>query len=142
MVSTRGSSEMIPAERHNPGPPGTIVTLAGTGQAGFSGDGGPATQACLHRPIGLAAGAAGEQFFADIANERVRRVSPGGIITTVAGNGEPGFSGDGGSAIAARMHPTFLALDQSGNLHISDYAVQRVRRVTAAGIISSVAGSS
>src|SRR5437764_11797341 len=92
--------------------PGTIITVAGTGQAGFSGDNGPATKARLDFPIGIAIDAAGNVFIGDGANSRVRKVSPDGIITTVAGNGVSGFSGDGGPATKARLAGSlFLALD-------------------------------
>src|SRR6266852_4080489 len=76
--------------------PGTIVTVAGTGSPGFSGDNGPATQALLNQPFDLAFDAAGNLYISDALNARVRRVSPDGTITTVAGTGQPGFSGDNG----------------------------------------------
>src|SRR5437763_12329394 len=81
--------------------PGTITTVAGTGQPGFSGDNGPATQARLDFPVGVAIDAAGDVYFGDNLNNRVRKVSPDGIITTVAGTGVAGFSGDGGPATKA-----------------------------------------
>src|SRR4051794_4746247 len=76
--------------------PGTILTVAGTGSPGYSGDNGRATQAQLHSPLGLAFDAAGNPYIGDVRNARVRKVSPDGIITTVAGTGQAGFSGDGG----------------------------------------------
>jgi DNA-binding beta-propeller fold protein YncE len=103
--------------------PGTIVTVVGTGRVGFSGDGGPATQATLHYPFGLSFDAAGNLFIADWGNYRVRKVSPDGIITTVAGTGKPGFSGEGGPAASADLRgPLGVAVDPRGNLWISDSA--------------------
>jgi sugar lactone lactonase YvrE len=122
--------------------PGTVLTVAGTGKAGFSGDNGPATQAQLHTPGGLAFDAAGNLYITDGFNHRVRRVSPDGTITTVAGTGKPGFSGDGGKATDAQLNsPYFLAVDGAGALFISDRNNHRVRKVTPDGIISTYAGS-
>src|SRR5438034_5512783 len=122
--------------------PGTITTVAGTGQAGFSGDNGPATQARLDEPIGIAIDAAGNVFIGDGANHRVRKVSPEGIITTVAGTGVEGFSGDGGPATKARLAGAlWLALDGAGDLYLSDSSHPRVRKVSPDGIITTVAGS-
>lgn len=122
--------------------PGSIVTVAGTGEKGFSGDGGPGIKARFHRPVGLAVDADGNLFIADRDNHRVRKVSPEGIITTVAGTGEPGFSGDGGAATRARLNmPNFLVVDRVGNLLISDAMNGRVRKVSKAGIITTIAGS-
>src|SRR5437660_1455334 len=127
--------------------PGTITTIAGTGQLGFSGDGGPATQARLNHPIGVVVDAAGNIFFADGFNNRVRKVSPSGIITTVAGSGPTGrgnggFSGDGGMATRARLNfPMALTLDGVGNLFIGDRDNSRVRKVSPDGIITTVAGN-
>jgi sugar lactone lactonase YvrE len=82
---------------------GVITTVAGNGTPGFSGDNGPATVAQLNSPYGLAVDTAGNLYIADTGNQRIRRVSSGGAIATVAGNGTPGFSGDGGAAIAAQL---------------------------------------
>jgi streptogramin lyase len=91
---------------------GVITTVAGTGQEGYGGDGGPATAARLNRPRFLVVAPDGSLIIADTANYRVRRVDPGGVITTIAGNGERGYSGDGGRATAARLDdPRGLALD-------------------------------
>ena len=84
-------------------PGGVIATIAGTGVAGFGGDGGPATAARLNYPIGVAVDAVGNVYVADRANHRVRRIGPGGIIETVAGSGVEGFGGDGGPAVEARL---------------------------------------
>ena len=122
--------------------PGTITTVAGTGPAGFSGDNGPATKARLDDPIGVVVDAAGNVFIGDGANTRVRKVSPDGIITTVAGTGVEGFSGDGGPATKARLAGAlWLALDGAGNLYLSDSSHHRVRKVSPDGIITTVAGS-
>ena len=122
--------------------PGTIVTVAGTGSPGFSGDSGPATQAQLTGPQGLALDAAGNLYIADTVNHRVRKVSLDGTITTVAGTGKLGFSGDGGKATDAEFFGVvFLVVDGAGNLFISDLANHRVRKVTPDGIISTYAGS-
>ena len=123
---------------------GLITTVAGTGEEGFSGDGGPATQAALDEPHGLAFGGAGNLYIADTGNDRVRRVDAAtGLITTVAGTGEEGFSGDGGPATQAALdEPHGLAFGGAGNLYIADTGNDRVRRVDAAtGLITTVAGT-
>src|SRR5439155_755129 len=119
-----------------------ITTIAGTGIPGFSGDGGPATDAVLWTPTGGAVDAVGNLFIADADNHRIRRVEAGtGIITTVAGTGTPGFSGDGGPATDAQLSvPYAVAIDAVGNLFIADQGNFRSRRV-AAGIITTVAGT-
>ncbi len=123
-------------------PAGVITTVAGSGQKGFSGDGGPATAAALSSPTGLAIDAAGNLYISDSENNRVRKVTPAGIISTVAGTGQRGYSGDGGQAVAAALNwPTGLAVDSTGNLYIADMANARIRKVSPAGIISTVAGS-
>jgi hypothetical protein len=104
-------------------PDGTITTVAGTGTAGFSGDGGRATEATLTRPFHVAVDSTGNLFIADWGNNRVRKVSPDGIITTVAGNGTATFSGEGGPATEAGLRgPWGLAIDAVGNLLITDSA--------------------
>jgi hypothetical protein len=119
---------------------GDISTIAGNGVAGFSGDGGPATSAELHNPYGVAADSAGNIYIADTQNNRIRKVA-GGIITTVAGNGAPSFSGDGGLAVSAGLNnPTDVAVDILGNIYIADQRNNRIRMVSTAGIISTVAG--
>ena len=122
--------------------PGTIVTVAGTGEAGFSGDGGLATEARLMNPRGLAVDALGNLYIADTGDHRVRKVDPQGIITTFAGTGVAGFSGDGGLATAARLNSGgHVAVDTAGNLFIGDQMNHRVRKVDSQGIITTVAGS-
>jgi trimeric autotransporter adhesin len=119
---------------------GTITTVAGNGTRGFSGDGGPATAASLNMVFGLAVDSADNLYIADTDNFRVRKVS-GGIITTVAGNGSSGFSGDGGPATSAWLEgPEGVAVDLTGNLYIADPSNQRVRKVSN-GIITTAAGN-
>jgi sugar lactone lactonase YvrE len=120
---------------------GIISTVAGTGTAGFGGDGGLATAAQLNGPVDVAVDSLGILYIADANNNRIRKVSAAGIMTTVAGNGTPGFGGDGGLATAAQLNgPQFGAIDSSGNLYIADFGNKRIRKVTPAGIISTVAG--
>jgi len=122
--------------------PGTINTVVGTGVVGFSGDGGPATAARLNFPAETEVDAAGNLYIADQLNDRVRKVNTSGIITTVAGTGVAGFSGDGGPATAARLHePIDLLFDGSGNLYIADHDNNRIRKVDTGGIITTVAGT-
>jgi sugar lactone lactonase YvrE len=121
----------------------TITTVAGGDYAGFGGDGGPATSAMLHNPTDVAVNSAGDIFIADYHNNRVRRVDGAtGVITTYAGDGRPAFGGDGHSATSASLDTAIgLALDRRGDLYISDYFNNRVRRVDAAThVITTVAG--
>lgn len=125
---------------------GMMTTFAGGGTVpsagGYTGDGGPATSATLGLPAAVAIDATGNVDIADYSNSVVRKVTPGGIISTYAGNGLPGFAGDGGPATAARLNqPRALAVDASGNLYIADYAEGRIREVTPKGTISTFAGS-
>ena len=122
---------------------GAITTVAGNGVAGFSGDGGPAINAQLSGPVGVALDATGNLYIADLLNHRVRIVSPTGIINTVAGNGTSGYNGDGIQATAAQLtNPGYVALDSHNNLYISDMNNQRIRQVNlASGIISTFAGN-
>jgi NHL repeat len=130
-------------------PAGVISTIAGGNhQPGFSGDGGPATQAQLSNSVrGLAVDAAGDIFIADTQNNRIREVTPDGLIKTIAGNGNPGTgipggggpAGDGGPATSASLYlPSGVAIDPSGNLYIADTGNNRIRKVTPDGMISSV----
>ena len=121
---------------------GIVTTVAGTATAGFSGDGGPATSAQLNLPYGLAVDANGYLYIADLNNNRIRRVSPAGAIQTYAGSNGLGSSGDGGPATSALMlSPRNVALDSAGNLYISEFGANRVRKVTTQGVISTVAGT-
>ena len=126
-------------------PAGQIQTIVGSvgnyrnAVGGYGGDGGPATQARLNSPQGLTVDHLGNLYITDQGNYRVRRVSPDGVITTVAGSGLSGSTGDGGSATAARMYPQDVAVDSAGNLYILDST--RVRKVdVTTGIITAVAG--
>ena len=121
---------------------GHISTFAGTGAYGFGGDGGPATLAQLKNPQGAAVDSALNLFICDVYNYRVRMVSSAtGVITTIAGTGSAGFSGDGGAAIAAQLNdPSDIAVDGAGNIFIADVANSRVRKVTA-GMITTFAGN-
>src|SRR5262245_45892585 len=119
---------------------GIITTVAGNGALGFSGDNGPATSAMLNDPQGIAVDSAGNLYIADASNSRIRKVSPAGIITTVAGNGNVVDSGDGGPATSAAVdRPAGVTVDSAGNLYIAEG--RRIRKVNAAGIISTVAGT-
>ncbi len=122
---------------------GIITTVADSnGQSGFSGDGGPATAATFNVPLGMAVDAAGNLYIADDLNFRIRKVDPSGTITTFAGNGTSGFSGDGGPATAAQLGAVFdVAVDRSGNVFIADLGNARIRKVTPDGRISTVAGT-
>ncbi|MBX6314491.1 MAG: SMP-30/gluconolactonase/LRE family protein [Isosphaeraceae bacterium] len=121
----------------------TISSPVGTGRLGFSGDGGPAAQAQLNGPFDVACDAAGNLYFSDTGNHRIRRVdAKTSIITTIAGNGTKGFAGDGGPATEAQLNePYGLAIDRDGNLYFADRLNRRVRRVDAkTGHITTLAG--
>ena len=123
-------------------PDGTISTFAGTGIGGYSGDGGPASAAQFQNPSDLFLDSAGNLFVADEYNHAIRRISPEGTIRTIAGNGTPGFSGDGGPSLKASLnYPSSMFADATGNLYIADYQNSRIRKVTADGTISTVAGN-
>jgi len=120
---------------------GIISTYAGTGLPGYSGDGGPASSARLDDPLDVAIDASGNLYVADRGNARVRRISPAGTISTVAGNGKAGFSGDNGPAILARIDPVALAIDNQNNLYIADGDNYRIRKVDSNGVINTIAGT-
>jgi uncharacterized protein (TIGR03437 family) len=121
---------------------GTISTVAGSGTAGFGGDGGAAGSAQLNLPFGVAVDAAGNLYIAEFANNRVRKVAANGTISTLAGNGINGYSGDGGQAASAMLNgPQSVAVDSLGNVFIADTANNRVRKVTPNGVITTVAGN-
>lgn len=120
----------------------TITTYAGTGQAGYGGDGGPATGAMINQVVGLATDGSGNLYLADEKNNRVRKVDRNGVMTTLAGTGAAGFSGDGGAAAQAQLNaPLGVCTDTAGNVYINDVANYRVRKVTPAGVITTIAGN-
>jgi len=119
---------------------GIISTVAGNGTLGFSGDGGPATSAQFNYPYRVACDGRGNLYISD--DQRIRKVDTSGIISTVAGNGTKGFSGDGGPATAAQLNtPHAVAFDKSGNMYIADYDNYCIRKVDTSGIISTVVGT-
>ena len=120
----------------------TITTVAGTGSQGYSGDGSAAISATLRLPNGVAVDSTGNLYIADTFNHCIRKVTPGGTISTVAGTGSAGYSGDGGAAESAKLQePALVAVDSSGNLYIADTGNNRIRKVTSGGTISTVAGT-
>ena len=120
---------------------GSSFTVAGTGGHGFSGDQGLATSAELSTPFGIGFDTLGNFYIADTDNNRIRKVDTNGVITTVAGNGTPGYNGDVIAAMEAELHqPTSVVFDGSGNMFIADFGNNRVRRVTN-GVITTVAGA-
>lgn len=123
-------------------PSGIITTVAGTGSQGYSGDGGAATGAQLYRPSGVAVDRAGNLYIADTDNRRIRRVDTSGIITTIAGTGEFGFSGDGAAAVRATFEtPVDVTVDAAGNVYVADQDANTVRKINPAGVISLFAGN-
>ncbi len=128
-ASTIGSSNQFVKKIS---PDGTITTVAGTGERGFSGDGGPATQAKVSNPRDMVLDAAGNLYLVDSDNFRIRKIDSNGIITTVAGSGNNIKSGDGGLAIAAGMGPYSLDIDSSGNLFLSDsYSIRKLTPISS-----------
>jgi sugar lactone lactonase YvrE len=120
----------------------SIRTVAGTGDEGFEGDNEPAGAALLNRPYGIAVDSSGTLYFSDSNNHRIRRVTTDGRISTVAGTGVAGFSGDNGPAVSAQLNgPREVAVDSSGTLYIADADNHRIRQVAPDGKISTVAGT-
>jgi sugar lactone lactonase YvrE len=124
-------------------PQGVTTVYAGTsGKAGYTGDGTPATNATLSGPLGTAIAADGTLYIADYNNARIRKVSTSGIITTIAGTGVGGWTGDGGPASAARINGPFsMTMDSKGTLYFVDYVNYRIRKITPDGVINTVAGT-
>ena len=124
------------------GAAGTITTLAGTGERGYGGDDGPATEARFALPAGVAVDAAGNVYVADTGNHRVRKIGAAGTITTLAGTGERGYGGDDGPAAQARFAlPAGVAVDAAGNVYVADTGNHRVRKIGAAGTVTTLAGT-
>jgi sugar lactone lactonase YvrE len=123
-------------------PQGDASNVVGDGVLGnYWGDGGKGADAGLDVPLGVAVDGAGNVYISDTKNSRVRKVTPAGVISTVAGTGISGFSGDGGPAISAQMRgPSGLTLDAAGNLYIADWTDNRIRKVAVDGTITTVAG--
>jgi hypothetical protein len=145
-VAVDGSGNLFIAEQSNKvlklSTNGVMTIVAGTGQTGFSGDGGTATNATLNDPCSVAVDAAGNVFIADAGNNRIRQVNANGIITTVAGNGTAPYAGDGGAATNASLNaPAYVTVDATGDLFIADGANGRIREVSTGGIITTVAGN-
>ena len=121
---------------------GTIATIAGTGERGYAGDGGPAADAQLASPNGLLVDLAGNVYISDSGNARIRKIDSSGMIETIAGPGEPGILGNDGPAVKARLgYPRGLAMDASGNLLIAESAHDIVRRISPSGTITPFAGT-
>ncbi len=120
----------------------TITTYAGNGTAAYVGDGGQATASSINYPFGVTADTHGNLFFADAANYVIRKIDNAGIITTIAGTGAPGYSGDGGLATAATFaDPEGLALDSLGNIYVTDLENATIRKINTSGIITTIAGT-
>ena len=119
---------------------GVITTIAGVGIAGFGGDGGPATDAALNSPEGVAVDSAGNVYIADSFNNRIRKIDTSGRITTVAGNGDSGYTGDGAATQVGLNDPSGVAVDNSGNIYIADNSNHRIRKVSG-GTITTIAGN-
>ncbi|MEJ2428208.1 MAG: RHS repeat-associated core domain-containing protein [Deltaproteobacteria bacterium] len=121
---------------------GIISTVVGTGTGGYNGDNIPAKEALIDGPRGTTVDSEGNLYFADLFNNRIRKVDTSGIITTIAGTGQRGYSGDGGPATSAQIaEPDGVALDPSGNLYIADLYTHRIRKVDPSGIITTAAGN-
>ena len=110
---------------------GTITTIAGTGSAGYTGDNGQATAATMNGPFAVAVDPAGNVFFSDFYNNVIRKINPDGVISTFAGTGTAGYSGDGGEATAATFYrPGVVTFDGGGNFYVADIANNRIRKIT------------
>ena len=120
---------------------GTISTIAGMGTPGFNGDGSPATSFQLDTPTSVALDAAGNIYVADSSNHRIRKITPGGTISTFAGNGTSGFNGDGTATAKQVSSPYAVTVDSSGNVFIADYGNLRIRKVDTGGTMTTVAGN-
>ena len=116
--------------------------MRATAFPGDLGDGGPAIFARLNSPRGLAVDGNGNLYIADTGNNRIRKVTPSGLITTIAGSGTKGFSGDGGAGTSAQLNtPYAVAVDSAGNVYIADYLNSRIRKLAVNGVITTIAGN-
>ena len=146
-VAVDGAGNLYIADTNNNrirkvGTSGTITTIAGTGTAGYSGDSGAATSATLNKPAAVVVDSTGNLYIADTGNDVVRMIATAGTISTFAGNGSAGYSGDGGPATSARLNsPYGLNLDSAGDIYVADSMNNVVRMVNTAGVISTVAGN-
>jgi len=146
-VAVDGSGNVYIVERTNNrirkvNTSGVITTIVGNGAFGYSGDGGAATAAELYEPQGVAVDGSENVYIADFNNNRIRKVNTSGVITTIAGNGTRGYSGDGGAATEAELSgPSGVAIDASGNIYIADAGNGRIRKVITSGVISTIAGN-
>lgn len=121
---------------------GQIVTVAGMGTAGYTGDGGPALAAALYAPMGLAFDGLGNLYFSDMFNNVIRKIDAQGIISTIAGTGVSGYAGDGGLATAAKLNqPLSVATDPAGNVYVADTGNNVIRKIDTRGLISTFAGT-
>ncbi len=119
-----------------------ITTIAGTGMAGYNGDGISAFSAEIGNPSGIAIDSLNNIYFTDVSNNRIRKIGFNGIISTIGGNGTQGFSGDNGPATSAEIYqPHFIAVDKIGNVYFTDSDNQRVRKISTTGIITTIAGT-
>ncbi len=120
----------------------TIETFVGDGTTGLSGDGGPATTASLNFSQAVCVDSLGNIYAADTNNNRIRKISPSGIISTIAGTGTAGYSGDGGLATnAALINPYSICVDSLNNLYFSDFGNSAIRMISPSGLISTIAGT-
>ena len=146
-IALDGSGNLYVADTHNRrirkiSKSGIISTIAGSGADNFSGDGGQAVNAALSNPEGVAVDTQGNLYIADTGNNRIRKVTPSGIITTIAGTAVSGYAGDGFTAVSAQLNgPARLALDPAGNIYFTDNGNNVVRRISTSGIITTVAGN-
>jgi streptogramin lyase len=123
-------------------PSGIVTTYAGTGQTNCLGDGGPAIQACLDNPVDIRIDSEDALYIADSGHHRIRKITSNGIISTVAGTGQLGFTGDNGPADLATLdNPNALALDDEGNIFISDFGNHVIRKIAKSGKINTIAGN-